>query len=62
MGQKHTNNNNNHANKHKKLETIPWYLCQKLDMLGCHCGHLITVVHQNDYSIVDGGEELLFVC
>ncbi len=41
MGQKW--NNNNCANKHQKLETIPWYLCQKFDMLGrCH-GHLIIV-------------------
>lgn len=50
MGQKR--NNNNHADKHQKLESIPWYLCQKLDMLGHCCGHLIVVVHQSDYSTV----------
>ncbi len=50
MGQKR--NNNKCADKHQKFETIPWYLCQKLDMLGRCCGHLVTVVHHNDSSTI----------
>jgi hypothetical protein len=53
MGRKR--NNNNRADKHQKLETIPWYLCQKLDMLGHRHGHLITVVHQIDSSVAARG-------
>jgi hypothetical protein len=66
MGQKR-NNINKCADKHKFFETIPWYLCQKLDMLGCRCGHLITLVHHNDSSTIAivvggvGGEGLLCV-
>jgi hypothetical protein len=68
MGEKRNNNNNNCEDKHQKLETIPWYLCRKLDMLGCCHGHLIIIVHQNDSLIivvvVGGavGGELLLVC
>jgi len=52
MGEKQNNNNNNCEDKHQKLETIPWYLCRKLDMLGCCHGHLIIIVHQNDSLII----------
>jgi len=50
MGQKRNNNKNNRADKHQKLETIPWYLCRKLDMLGRRRGHLVTAFHQSDSS------------
>jgi hypothetical protein len=59
MGQKL--NNNNRANKHQKLETILWYLSQKLDMLGHRHGHLVTIVHQSDSSTVVIAWEKLFI-
>ncbi|CAK9228628.1 unnamed protein product [Sphagnum troendelagicum] len=51
MGKKRNNNND----KHQKLETIPWYLCRKLDMLGRRRGHLVTAFHQSDSSAAAAG-------